>query len=365
MKYLLALLTVLFLRFDSRAQAVYTISGTVKSSKGVALQSATVFVAGSEKIMATDANGSFNFKVKPGIYQLVVTMVGYNPLRQTIVIENKDEVLDAKLDESETVLNEVVIGSKVNKRRQWQLDIFTSYFIGKGSNSKDCKILNPQIIKFYENQTALFAISSDFLIIENQALGYRVRYLLKYFRGSFNGAYFHYDGDYSFEALTGTPAQQAIWENNRKLAYQGSMMHFLRSIYAGTARKEGFILYEVTAYDRPVVDMRPMPVHPDQIIKRTGNNLARFKFGDSWFYTLFDKEKAALEDPVTGNKDVRLYRIPRNGTVYKIYGQFDSEGCIEEYDIKNLYISGFMAQKRVADQLPFEYNPDKSPSSPN
>ncbi len=267
-------------------------------------------------------------------------------------------MLDVKLSESETVLNEVVIGGKINKARQRQLDFFTKIFIGNSINSKDCKILNPQLIRFYETQAALFAASSDFLIIENQALGYRLKYLLRYFRGGYKENTFWYDGDFSFEPLVGTPEQQAIWENNRKLTYQGSMMHFLRSVYAGTARKEGFILYEVTDFDKPVVDMRPIPIHPDQIIKRLGNNLARFKFGDNWFYVLYDKQKAAQEDPVAGEKDVRLYRIPRTATVYKLYGQFDNEGCIEEYDIKSLYIYGAMVRRRVADQLPFEYKPD-------
>ncbi|MES2428559.1 MAG: carboxypeptidase-like regulatory domain-containing protein [Bacteroidota bacterium] len=358
MKYLLALLTILFLRIDIHAQVTYTISGTVRSSKGPALQSATVFVAGSEKIMATDADGDFNFKVKPGIYQVVVTMVGYNAIKQTVIIENKDALLDVKLSESETTLNEVVIGGKVNKSRQRQLDMFTRIFIGRSINARDCKILNTQLVKFYESQTSLYATSSDFLVIENKALGYRIKYLLRYFRGGYKDNTFQYEGDFSFEPLVGTPEQQTIWENNRKLAYQGSMMHFLRSVYAGNARKEGFILYEVTAYDKPVIDMRPMPIHPDQILKRLGNNRAGFKFGDRWFYVLFDKEKAAQEDPIAGDKDVRIYRTPPTGTVYKIYGQFDSDGCLEEYDLKNQYIRGLMAQKRVADQLPFEYKPE-------
>jgi hypothetical protein len=358
MKYLLVLLTVLILRFDTRAQATYTISGTVKNTRGGALQAATVFVAGSEKIMATDQHGVFHFNVKSGIYQLVVTMIGYDPLKQTIIVDNRDEILDVKLNEREVVLNEVVIGGKINKRRQWQLDIFTNYFIGRGVNSKDCKILNPELLRFSENQVSLMATSSDFLIIENQALGYRIKYLLRFFRGEFNGKSFLYDGDYSFEPLTGTPAQQTIWENNRKLAYQGSMMHFLRSVYAGTARKEGFLLYEVTEYDKPVIDMRPMTVYPEQVIRRLGTSLAKFKFGDKWFYVVFDKEKAAQEDPVSGDKDIRLYRAGRTGTVYKIDGQFDSQGCLEEYDMKNIHIHSFMAQKRVADQLPYEYKPD-------
>ncbi|MES2428907.1 MAG: carboxypeptidase-like regulatory domain-containing protein [Bacteroidota bacterium] len=358
MKYLLALLTVLILRFDTRAQATYTISGTVKNTKGEALQAATVFIAGSEKIMSTDLHGGFHFNVKSGIYQLVVTIVGYDPLKKTVIVDNKDEILDIKLNEHETMLNEVVIGGKISKKRKEQLDLFISYFIGKGVNSKDCKILNPELLKFTEDQVSLMATSSDFLIIENKALGYRIKYLLQFFRAGYRSRNFIYDGDYNFEPLIGTPEQQTIWENNRKLAYQGSMMQFLRSMYAGTARNEGFLLYEVTDFDSPVIDMRPMPVYPEQIIKRSGNNRAAFKFGDKWFYVLYNKEKAAQEDPVVGDKDVRLYKVARTGTVYRLDGQFDSQGCLEEYNIKNIYIHGAMAQKRVADQLPFEYKPD-------
>jgi hypothetical protein len=356
MKYFLALLLVLILRVDARAQATYTISGIVKNIKGGALQSATVFVAGSEKIMATDALGGFNFKVKPGIYHVVVTMVGYDQLKQTVIVENKDEIVNAVLNEHETVLNEVVIGGKISKKKQRRIDLFLSYFIGNDINSKDCKILNPEIIKFGEDQNALYAATTDFLIIENKALGYRIRYLLRYFKCGFRDRFYIYDGDINFEPLAGTAEQQAIWKDNRRLAYQGSMTHFLRALYAGKAREEGFIIHWINKYDRPVIDMNPATIFAEQIIKRTGNNRAMLRFGDDYLYILYDKQKAAQEDPPVGDKkNIRLYRPERNGTVFKLYGQFDGDGCLEEYDIKNIFILGLMSQKRVADQLPFEY----------
>ena len=82
--------------------------------------------------------------------------------------------------------------------------------------------------------------------VENEALGYR----LKYF-----GMFFTYNPETDFTAFSGQPvfeemtprdaAQQRQWEANRAKAYLGSFPHFLRSVYTGQLRGNGFLAQQV------------------------------------------------------------------------------------------------------------------------
>jgi hypothetical protein len=359
MKYFLALLTIIILRFDTKAQATYTISGTVKNTKSEKIQSATVFVAGTQKMTMTDADGGFSFKnVIPGNYQVVVNMLGYNSIKQDITVKNGPETLDLVLAGKEIALKEVVISVKKQSKRN--MNFFYRYFMGPSYNPDRYKILNPEIIDFIDTDTALTATTSDFLIIENKALGYRVKYLLKRFIKWYerNGSY--YEGDYIFEPMEGSPAQEYIWAENRKRTYYGSLMHFYRSVYAGTTRKEGFLLYKSIPNDNKGAfsSVERTPTDVEQMIHRTDSNYVNIKF-DPWVNIAYDPPKAAQPDETTdsGKTKKLIFSIGNKGTLILVEGKVDSRGSMA---VKRVHYNGYWGSQRVANLLPFEYKPDYS-----
>ncbi|WP_214070297.1 carboxypeptidase-like regulatory domain-containing protein [Mucilaginibacter sp. dw_454] len=356
MKYLFSLIILCCLQIGAFAQTTYTISGTVTDTTGKKLQSATVFIAGTEQATMTDDQGHFVFyRLTPGNYQVVVNMLGYNYVKKAIALKDKPEVVDIALGEKQIALQEVKINDTRHLPKPWQIKMFLKVFIGTVVFANECKVLNPEILRFKEQGIAVLATTSDFLIVENKALGYRIKYLLRFFQYVPRENRYFYDGDYSFEPMTGTPEQQLVWERNRKIAYLGSFMHYLRSLYAQTAQKEGFLTYQVTTIDYPVMDMKPAPIFSEQIIKRESGDQAAFKFGGNWFYVVYDPKKAAAatEVVVTNDKDKRLYNPEPHGSVFRIGGKFDNRGSLDEYE--NITIRGWWTTKRIAWQLPYEY----------
>ncbi|MBC7399868.1 MAG: carboxypeptidase regulatory-like domain-containing protein, partial [Mucilaginibacter sp.] len=98
MKNILALLAFILLQLNIYAQDTYSISGTVKNAKGELMESATVFLAGSEKVVATNKEGTFKFNgISSGTYQVVITMVGYTSAKQNVIVQNKPETVSMVL----------------------------------------------------------------------------------------------------------------------------------------------------------------------------------------------------------------------------------------------------------------------------
>lgn len=179
-------------------------------------------------------------------------MLGFDTYTQSIIIQKSSPNLAIILKDNSTLLNTVTITSDFDSLRQVYLKYFTKYFLGESANSRLCKILNPEVIKLtYDNSTfALIASADKFIIIENRALGYTVHYLLTNFQlhmtkqdADYQVVSRIYDGSSYFEELKGTEAEQAMWERNRRLTYEGSPRHFYRAAFNNTIKDEGFRIY--------------------------------------------------------------------------------------------------------------------------
>ncbi len=74
----LLFITILSLAYAGvLAQQRQEVSGIVTNEKGDPLKSATVFIAGTDRIMATDENGRFDFmRIPQGTFKLAVRMLG-------------------------------------------------------------------------------------------------------------------------------------------------------------------------------------------------------------------------------------------------------------------------------------------------
>ncbi len=210
-----------------------------------------------------------------------------------------------------------------------------------------------------------------FLILENKRLGYRIHYQLKDFGYNAAEGTTLYHGEYSFEELNGTDDQKKEWAKHRLETYQGSFMHFLRSVFQKNTLENGFIVRPLYGYgterinpdieDPYKVIIKDRPVQFDSLLTPVGTGFMSFKFNQ--LYIVYDPQKAA---GYTGSKsDEKKMIIKANKSSMLKLGSaesvIDQKGSYTDYN--DFYIRGNWATKRVADQLPVEYQPPFIPAS--
>jgi hypothetical protein len=359
--YILSVCILLCVGPKASAQAQNVIAGTVTTEGGKPLNSATVFISGSQRITMCDETGHFKLgDIEDGSYQLTVTMVGYSPYAENVVVQGKSVTLDIRLKHKQIMLDQVNIGGKDD----WDVHFkkFREAFLGDTKNAQACVIVNPKVINFSTKKGLLLADADDFLIIENPKLGYRIKYLLKDFGYNTKTQLTLYSGETSFEPMKGTPKMQKSWDKNRLEAYRGSFMHFLRSVYQNTVLKEGFIIngiyrnYYSTNLVYPVLLIDQRPVRFDTLANVIDTSFISFKFKPLMF--TYDPRKAKYSKTNMGYTVMKEVKIDDKTTIIRLFTKeavIDRQGA--HRDFRDFLIEGNLAKYRVGDQLPFEYQP--------
>lgn len=221
---------------------------------------ASVFISNTTIGYHTGADGTFVLEdIKPGKYELVISMVGYDAYKQSITIAQADVNLgDITLYPKLIGLAEVKIKAKKGKDpdRERNFDWFREEFLGTSEMAKSCVILNPEQLDLsYDERSAMLTGSSnDFLLIENKALGYRLKYLLSSFKlnnyDSQNKS-FSYAGTVFFEQMHGTEKEEREWSEARRMVYEGSETHFFRTILKNRMEKDGFRVLRIALTRNP------------------------------------------------------------------------------------------------------------------
>lgn len=112
----LTLMLVLFAMGFALSQR--TVSGTISSSDGEPLIGASVLVKGTNNGAVTDIDGKYSVSVPDGSNILVVSYTGYNTLELEIGASN---IMDVTLDESSTLLDEIVVTALGVEREKKEL----------------------------------------------------------------------------------------------------------------------------------------------------------------------------------------------------------------------------------------------------
>ncbi len=277
-----------------------------------------------------------------------------------MVIQNQNEVINFVLETDIISLKEVVIKTTKNKsKRQKQIEIFEREFLGKTENAQSCTIENKGILKFRQNETRLTAKSGDFLIIINQNLGYRIKYLLREFIFNFTKDIASFDGECIFEELDGTKEEQQNWKKNRELAYYGSWMHYLRSVYAETAEEQGFLTFLSTTKTGEPLQLDQNPYYPNRLFSKVDSNFIAYTVKYPIFIKYIKKTKLAEHDAQDQTITKTQEFSYNNGTIVRLLldkALIDSKGNIVDY--KSFLLQGTWGRKRISDKLPFEYVPE-------
>jgi hypothetical protein len=386
------------------AQKLYSISGQVQDKKGETLPGAGIYLSGYTTATVTDNNGKFVLpKLKPGSYEVVVQMMGFLPYSKSVIISDEPVNINIVLAENTIQLSEVVI--KADPNREKYLQQFKEFFIGRTPNSAKCKILNPQVlyVHFDRNTNTLNVTSNEFLVVENKALGYRLKYMLNLFEYNFDSRIVYFSGLPVFEDLKGSGAKRRTWLKNREIAYAGSPQHFFQSLYRNTVTEEGFIIYkrikipnpnrpsntyitvtrkrlinEMRGNNKPgsifadslriLTEQAQLPeeyvtldmsgVSTDTLARSIYPNLKTMNYKDE-LYVIYTKEEESDAYAHSGHYIMRPLTMPNYqiSVIRMLQGpaSFYANGGM--HDSKSLLFEGIWAYEKVGDMVPMDYIP--------
>ena len=209
------------------------------------LAGVSVFLNGTSKGTVTRSDGSFALAIPPGRYQVIVSAIGYATYLTEVSSRSLPPTLKITLHTAAEELASVTVEPYVKDGWKKYGKTFLQYFIGTTPNAADVTIRNKEVLRFHwylkSNQLAVTAVEP--LVIENKALGYNLEYRLERFVCDFASHIVSYYGYPLFQDMPTTDDdKKKKWENNRQLAYMGSMMHFMRSLYNHRAHEEGFLV---------------------------------------------------------------------------------------------------------------------------
>ncbi|RYF91922.1 MAG: carboxypeptidase-like regulatory domain-containing protein [Chitinophagaceae bacterium] len=210
------------------------------------LQGASVFAQNTTLGTATDAEGNFKLYLPDGGHSIAVTFTGYNTeSRRVSNSDANDRHIVFELTEREKQMEEVAVVATSEVKDGWNKygTFFTNKFIGQTSNSAACVLKNPETLRFFfsKKRNRLKVIASEPLVIENNALGYNIKYALDSFTYEYNTEVSVYTGYPLFEEQTSSDTVQKVkWNIAREKAYKGSILHFMRSLYGQQLKEEGF-----------------------------------------------------------------------------------------------------------------------------
>jgi hypothetical protein len=243
MKNFLSIICLLF-AINSYSQSV---SGTVFDEKKQPLAGANIYFDGTTIATISDENGNFVLTSFGKINSLLaISYMGY----QTQYISNvTSDPLKIILTEANNTLNEVVIKKDKFSRKE-KMQLFRDEFLGRTDNAKLCVIANEDAIHFRYDiaSKTMKAFSNVPLQISNPSLGYKIVYELVNFEVQFHSetlepttiirsfyaglSYFTIDRNSEFVL------------KNRAKSYQGSQLHFFRSLVNDQLFNENFKLFK-------------------------------------------------------------------------------------------------------------------------
>jgi hypothetical protein len=355
MKKTLLSFIVLLLSLFSFSQG--TVSGTIKDSEtGLPLEGASVFAQNTTRGTLSDKEGAFKLYLEKGGYEIVVSFTGY--MSKTINLElTGDRTFNLQLDKGDNTLGEVIIKNSNEVPDGWEKHgkFFLDHFIGSSPNADSCLLLNPQALKFlyYKRNDRLKVLATEPLQIQNNSLGYNLRYELDSFVHFFKSDLNSYRGKCLYLPMEGNEAQQTAWAEARKAVYYGSRLHFLRSYFDSSLSKEGFTvdLYSAASSTKFSRLNNPYDTAYYLFDGATANAELFFPEKASITYTKKAPEKRYLQkNKLPLNVPVQISYVDLTDAI-----QIKENGYFTEQ--KSWVNQGYWSWRNIADQLPYDYEP--------
>ncbi|MGL6269267.1 MAG: carboxypeptidase-like regulatory domain-containing protein, partial [Chitinophagaceae bacterium] len=209
------------------------------------LSKASVYINNSTIGSASNENGDYIMRdIKPGVYEVIVSYVGYEVIVYKVEIKSADLRLTFKLVPKVKEMRDILVVTS-NQREKW-MAILRENFLGQTLAAERSKILNEEDIFFERGQTKSIvrAFSDVPLIIVNKELGYRLYFDLREFYFDAEEGRTLFFGFSRYEEM-GSPDSEPRkkYIRNREKTYKGSTLHFYQSLLSDDLEEQGFSMY--------------------------------------------------------------------------------------------------------------------------
>ena len=334
----------------------FTITGkVVDSTTKEPLFGASVFAQNTTSGTTTNREGEFTLSLKPGGYELIVSYTGYQS-REIRISNNDNNPLQIGMTKEEKAMEEVVIKTSNEVKDGWDKygKFFLENFIGSTPNALQCSLQNPEVVHFYyyKKSEKLKVLATEPIVISNQALGYNLRYQLDSFMYYYKTQLSSYRGYCFFSEMDSSFAQQRIWSANRKKAYDGSKLQFMRSYYDSTLHEDG---YEIALLDS-VYDKR------FDLISNPYDTAYYGVYDSTHEVEVYYPRKISVTYKKKPEPEyLKKFKLPLNvGSQISYVDLLDGIEIKENgyfYDQKDWVSQGYWSWKNLADLLPYDYIP--------
>jgi len=365
-----------FCLINSYSQQFYIKGRVTDEESQLSLKGASVYINNSTKGTVTNDNGEFEIgPLMPGRYEVVASYVGYTALLYSAEIATESKRIIFKLGKKEEVLREVLVLSEELRKRY--LEIFKENLLGKSVAAERCQIKNIEEVQFVSGQTKdeILAFTEKELVIENPEFGYTINFELLDFYYNKSSTVNYFFGYTRYVDWGKDEQTKKKWLRKRKQAYNGSTVHFFRSLINKRLGKEGFSVYQL-------INMQKGKKDSMQLISYSQGSNNDFKIGaraieDSMLRIYSDSAYRVYEMRINDgwrivfSKDTDLKNElmrkniflgqPGTGTISGLRLR-QTPVLINEKGIiltpVNVFYDGIWAFERLANMLPRDYEPE-------
>ena len=212
------------------AQNTVSISGKVvdvETKKPI--KAASVYLIHSLMGSASNIEGRYVIQgISPGAYTLVVSRIGYESQWQEILLGAENGWMELNFALTPEVYALDGVGVVAERPRRWRrrFELFNKLFLGTMPFEEHARLLNPYGLEFREERGLLTAFSEEVLVIENDALGYRILFQLMGFEWNKRERILKFTGAGYFEYMDSEEeSTRKMWAENR--ASRGSNYSWL------------------------------------------------------------------------------------------------------------------------------------------
>lgn len=366
----------LLLQSNLFAQSFFIRGVIVDGETQQPLVNASVYINNSTNGTITNAAGEFQLgPFVPGEYEVVASFVGYNNLLYVANLRSASLKITFQMGKKEQQMRELLI--LPNETRLRYLEIFKQTLLGQSPAGLRAKIKNLKDVQFASgsNKNEVIAYCDTTLVVDNPELGYVISFDLVDFYFNQNTGESRFFGYTRFVDKDTDGETKRKWAKRRRLAYEGSSMHFFRSIVKRNLKLDGFSMQNVY---RKEMNMQPgstvtisssgtssmdmaVPVTEDSLLhlySDSGYRIYELKIAD-WLRVIYNKN-SALKNDITKNRIV-TGQLP-NMTVSGIRPikprtpvLVDDRGRI--LTAMSFYYDGMWTYERLANMLPEDYEP--------
>lgn len=222
------------------------IKGTVVNDAGIKIGNVNIYIDGTKTGTVSGEDGSFTLNVSgKNLGNVIFRKENYETF-VTPVSEVVNKTLKVVLLKSNDI-EEVTIVPYTEEAYKNYINYFLDSFIGY--DKQNVKIKNQRSLKFsFDKKNKILKVKAPkTLIIENKNLGYEIEYNLVNFSSDFNTKIINCSGTSLFKETKNNNKTRL----NRMNAYDGSLLHFFRSVYNNTVAADQFVVNHVIKVPNP------------------------------------------------------------------------------------------------------------------